>query len=249
MTPQEKGWFEEIAKNRQDAWNLVLSRRAFRNIMRGVVEKYAGFGHFVYELLQNADDVGAEAASFELRNDRLIFRHNGNVRFSVTSLASEEDENTEPGHLNAITSVGASTKVLENKIGNAIGKFGVGFKAVFKYTNRPEVYDDNMAFALEHYIVPKLIEADYPGRKAGETVFVFPFDREDKPNAREEIWRALQSLVFPTVFLNHLKHVGYRFGDQEGEYRVDGLFRVENVGPERMTVEKLSVFPVGETNG
>ena len=37
MTEQEKVWFDEIAKNRQDAWNLVLSKRAFRNIMRGVV--------------------------------------------------------------------------------------------------------------------------------------------------------------------------------------------------------------------
>ncbi len=241
MTKEEKAWFDEIAKNRQDAWNLVLSKRAFRNIMRGVVEKYAGLGHFVYELLQNADDVNATDANFELQEDRLIFRHNGNIHFTVTSLESEEDEQVEPGHLNAITSVGASTKVLENKLGNAIGKFGVGFKAVFKYTNRPEIYDDNMRFALEHYIVPKLITMDHPGRKTGETVFVFPFDREDKPNAREEIWQALQSLVFPTLFLNNLKRVGYRFGDQAGEYRVDSLFRLENVGPIGMTVQKLSV--------
>ena len=241
MTAQEKLWFNEIAQNRQDAWDLVLSKRAFRNIMRGVVEKYAGLGHFVYELLQNADDVCATDATFELRNDRLIFRHNGRVHFSVTSLASEEDEMTEPGHLNAITAVGASTKVLENKIGNAIGKFGVGFKAVFKYTNRPEVYDDNMAFALEHYIVPKLIENDFAGRMSGETVFVFPFDREDKPNAREEIWHALQSLVFPTLFLKHLKKVSYRFGDQNGEFRVESQYDAEKVGREEMDVQKLSV--------
>jgi hypothetical protein len=158
MTEQEKSWFKEIAKNREDAWNLVLSKRAFRNIMRGVVEKYAGLGHFVYELLQNADDVGATDGEFELKSDRLIFRHNGEINFTVTSLESEEDENAVSGHLNAITSVGASTKVLENKIGNAIGKFGVGFKAVFKYTNRPEIYDDNMAFALEHYIIPRPID-------------------------------------------------------------------------------------------
>ena len=141
--------------------------------------------------------------------------------------------------------------MLENKIGNAIGKFGVGFKAVFKYTNRPEIYDDNMSFALEHYIVPKQIPTDYPGRKAGETVFVFPFDREDKPNAREEIWRALQSLVFPTLFLNHLKRVEYRFGNETGEYRVDSLFHAENVGSIGMTVQKLSIVahgPSGDRN-
>lgn len=251
MTDQEKVWFDEIAQNRQDAWNLVLSRRAFRNIMRGVVEKYAGMGHFVYELLQNADDVNATEAKFELLNDRLVFRHNGNIHFTVTSLASEEDDAAETGHLNAITSVGASTKVLENKIGNAIGKFGVGFKAVFKYTNRPEIYDDNMAFALEHYIVPKLIDGNYPDRKSGETVFVFPFDREDKPKAREEIWQALRSLVFPTLFLSHLKRVTYSFGDQSGEYKVDCLFRADNVGKLRVAAQKLNVVaktPLGSRN-
>ncbi len=247
MTEQEKVWFKEIAKNREDAWNIVFSKRAFRNIMQGVVEKYAGLGHFVYELLQNADDAGATAANFELRNDRLIFRHNGGVHFSVTSLKSEDQG--ESGHLNAITSVGASAKVLENNLGNAIGKFGVGFKAVFKYTNRPEIYDDNMSFALEHYIVPKLIADDFPGRRAGETVFVLPFDRDDKPNARDEIWRALKSLVFPTLFLSHLKRLEYRFGDQLGEYRVDSLLHDENVRQHGMTVQKLSVVahaPTGE---
>lgn len=241
MTEQEKVWFDEIAQHRQRAWDDVFSDSAFIGVMHGVVEKYAGLGHFVYELLQNADDARAKEANFELYSDRLVFKHNGEERFTVTSRESERDGHSIRGHLNSLTSIGASEKIRQKNLGNVIGKFGVGFKAVFQYTNRPEIYDDNMSFALEHYIVPKLIDHDYPGRKNGETVFVFPFDREDKPNARQEIWQALQSLVFPTLFLNHLKRVAYRFGDQSGEYRVDCSFRADNVGKVGMTAQKLDV--------
>lgn len=238
MTEQEKVWFDEIAQHRQRAWDDVFSDSAFIGVMHGVVEKYAGLGHFVYELLQNADDARAKEANFELYSDRLVFKHNGEERFTVTSRESERDGHSIRGHLNSLTSIGASEKIRQKNLGNVIGKFGVGFKAVFQYTNRPEIYDDNMSFALEHYIVPKLIDHDYPGRKNGETVFVFPFDREDKPNARQEIWQALQSLVFPTLFLNHLKRVVYRFGDQSGEYRVDCSFCAQKDG---VTAQKLSV--------
>ena len=46
---------------------------------------YKGKAHFVYELLQNADDTQATEASFILEEDRLIFRHNGKVGFSIST--------------------------------------------------------------------------------------------------------------------------------------------------------------------
>lgn len=80
MTEQEKVWFDEIAQHRQRAWDDVFSDSAFIGVMHGVVEKYAGLGHFVYELLQNADDARAKEANFELYSDRLVFKHNGEER-------------------------------------------------------------------------------------------------------------------------------------------------------------------------
>ena len=226
MTEQEKVWFREIEEDRaEDA--KVFNKPAHRGYMQGIIAKYSGLGHFVYELLQNADDAHATEASFELYDNRLIFRHNGSIRFSVTSLASEHDDQSKIGHLNAITgSGGFSTKILQNETGNAIGKFGVGFKAVFQYTLTPEIYDDNMRFRLENYIVPRIIEADYVGRKLGETLFVFPFDKPNGAKSCSEIWKALNSLVYPTLFLNQLKRVNFSFaehegGEREGEYYVD----------------------------
>ena len=226
MTEQEKVWFAEIEKDREEDAK-VFNKPAHRGYMQGIIAKYSGLGHFVYELLQNADDAHATEASFDLYDDRLIFRHNGSVHFSVTSLASEHDDQSKIGHLNAITgSGGFSTKILQNETGNAIGKFGVGFKAVFQYTLTPEVYDDNMRFRLENYIVPRLIECDYPGRKSGETLFVFPFDKFDGTKSSSEIWKALTSLVYPTLFLNQLKHVTFSFNGQDGAVREEGEYYV-----------------------
>lgn len=226
MTDQEKVWFREIEQDRaEDA--KVFNKPAHRGYMQGIIAKYSGLGHFVYELLQNADDARASEASFELYHDRLIFRHNGTIHFSVTSLASEHDDQSKIGHLNAITgSGGFSTKILQNETGNAIGKFGVGFKAVFQYTLTPEIYDDNMRFRIESYIVPRLIATDHPTRKVGETLFVFPFNKPDREKSCGEIWKALNSLVYPTLFLNQLKRVkvslvGLDGVREEGEYFVD----------------------------
>ena len=57
------------------------------------------------------------------------------------------------GHINAITSIGSSSK----KSGNKIGKFGVGFKSIFKYVDVPHIEDDNFSFDLVDYIVPQII--------------------------------------------------------------------------------------------
>ena len=91
---------------------------------------------FQHVELQNADDAGATHARFELRSNELLFAHNGTRHFSISPL-EREDIDTERGTLgdiNSITSVANS-----NKKFNAIGKFGVGFKAVFHYTRTPHI--------------------------------------------------------------------------------------------------------------
>jgi len=79
-------------------------------------------------LLQNADDVGATSVRFILDNYKLVFTHNGTKLFSVSDPITEDEdsENGTLGDINAITSIANS-----NKREATIGKFGVGFKAVF----------------------------------------------------------------------------------------------------------------------
>ena len=41
------------------------------------VSMYADTAHFVFEILQNADDAGATEVVFEVSEDRLVIEHNG----------------------------------------------------------------------------------------------------------------------------------------------------------------------------
>ena len=172
----------------------ALESFRLRGVKNSVVEKYSDQAHFIYELLQNADDAKATSARFELFNDKLIFSHNGTRHFSVSNPATESQDHMNGllGDINAITAVGGSNKNDEA----TIGKFGVGFKAVFQYTRTPHIYDPNVFFKIERFIVPILLEADYPGRRSEETCFVFPFDH-DLRNANDsfnDISEKLRSL-------------------------------------------------------
>lgn len=190
--------FEALHKERElDA--RTFNKPDYKGIWSGVVDKYKEKAHFVYELLQNADDAQASEAIFQLKRDRVIFRHNGAIHFTITPV----NDFSKKGHINAITGVGNSTK--NDKDGNTIGKFGVGFKAVFQYTSEPHIYDDNFWFKIENYIVPTELNHDFTGRKEGETVFEFPF--VSPASAYKEITDRLKNLDNPILFLRHLKKV------------------------------------------
>ena len=172
-----------------------------RGLKDSVVDKYSDQAHFIYELIQNADDVGATYVTFSLYDDHLVFIHNGTRHFDISDVDHETEDSIEGtlGDLNAITSIANSNK--DKKA--TIGKFGVGFKAVFQYTNEPRIYDPFISFRIERFIVPVLIKDDFSGRKAEETAFVFPFNLEKRPapEAFDDILYKLQNLVFPTLFL------------------------------------------------
>ena len=142
MTEQEKRYFEKLTEDRSDSAK-TLEKPSMRGVKRSVVEKYSDQAHFIYELLQNADDAGATSARFVLHRDKLIFAHNGTRHFSVTNPETEDtdSQNGKLGDINAITSIANS-----NKTESSIGKFGVGFKAVFKALNnkRLVVHDEDL---------------------------------------------------------------------------------------------------------
>ncbi len=206
--------FQLLAQDREDSLRL-LNKPSMRGIRAGIVEKYSEKAHFVYELLQNADDVGASEVRFLLRKNGLYFAHNGNIHFTVTA----PDDTQNIGHINAITAIGDSTKSHTNSSslgevgrGKGIGKFGIGFKAVFQYTNTPHIYDPHISFKIRDLIVPVLLEQEaHPLRKNDETLFYFPFDRAEKTpkDAVEEIEDKLKSLQFPLLFLNNLKKINW----------------------------------------
>ncbi len=242
MTKQETIWFEALTKDRLDSAS-TLEKPSMRGVQRSVVDKYSDQAHFVYELLQNADDVKATEARFELKENGLVFKHNGTTHFTISDPATEDSDsgNGTLGHVNSITSIANS-----NKTQASIGKFGVGFKAVFQYTRTPHIYDPNFRFKLERFIVPRELKDNFSRREASETVFWFPFDHERKSKAEShsDISEKLKSLVFPVLFLSNLESVSFDAGGLTGQYSKKISKTQTAYG---MTARLISL--VSETNG
>ncbi len=211
-------YFEALVKDRSDNVK-ALEKPSMRGVKNSVIDKYSDQAHFVYELLQNADDTGATYARFKLYHDRLVFVHNGTRHFSVSNPETDDRDRKNGclGDVNAILSIGNSTKTDQD----TIGKFGVGFKAVFQYTSTPFIYDPDIRFKIERFLVPVLIEKDHSERAPDETLFEFPFNHETNTAdmAFEAISERLSSLVNPILFLSNLQEISFEFDDTKGDYR------------------------------
>ena len=138
---------------------------------------YSERTHFIYELIQNAEDARATELSFELSAGRLEVRHDGRP-------FTEDD-------VRGICGVARTTKSADL---TTIGQFGIGFKAVYAYTRTPRIYSPGEQFRIDNYVRPAAIE---PLDEAGPgTQFVFPFDHDSVPAevAAAEISAALNAL-------------------------------------------------------
>ena len=150
---------------------------------------YSERTHFIFELIQNAEDAGATELAFELFEDRLELRHDGRP-------FTEAD-------VRGVCGVGQSDKAADL---TAIGKFGIGFKSVYAYTKSPRIYSGGEAFRIESYVRPFPVEA----LAAPGTLFVFPFDHDSVSAevAAREIAAALGALQ-PRIllFLRNIKRL------------------------------------------
>lgn len=181
-----------------------------RRALERIIQLYTDKSHFVYELLQNAEDAGATRIKFLEKEDRLEVLHNG-TPFSV-------------GNLQSLCDIGMSDKSSEL---NQIGEFGVGFKSVFGicdtvylYSNPSEKDKKNgfeeFAVVINDFVKPTDIEL----KKIDEgytTKFVFPynlgFNFSGFPSYEkliEVLSRRLQNLGITTLlFMKHLQAIDY----------------------------------------
>ena len=221
LSEQQKMLIKKIYNDRTESAK-TLETPSMEGIKETVIEKYSEQAHFIYELLQNADDTKATKVRFILSRSGLIFAHNGTVHFSISDVESEAPDKNKGllGHINAITSI-AQTSKTESEI----GKFGIGFKSVFQYTNTPEIYDPPFYFAIDRFIVPEPLSSDHKERKPeeNETLFYFPFNSlKKKPaDAYTEITERLKDLNHPLLFLKNLKRIGWKNEELQWNYSKD----------------------------
>jgi hypothetical protein len=144
---------------------------------------YSERTHFIFELIQNAEDAGATELAFELFEDRLELRHDGRP-------FTEAD-------VRGVCGVGQSAKAGDL---TSIGKFGIGFKSVYAYTRTPRIHSGSEHFRIENFVRP-VAEARVT-QAPDETLFVFPFDHDAVPAevATREIAAALGALQ-PRILL------------------------------------------------
>ena len=85
-------------KNSQDqAFQIFGELAKLHSIKANTVNK-ASFQekqtNIIFELIQNADNAQAANATFELYNDKLIFRHDGKRHFTISDPTTEDDDYT-----------------------------------------------------------------------------------------------------------------------------------------------------------
>ena len=194
-----------------------------------LANRYGDRTHFIYELLQNAEDAlarrtdwrGSRAVSFDLGAGALRVSHFG-VPFD------------EPD-IRGVCGIGQGTKKLTE-----IGRFGIGFKSVFAFTDRPEIHSGSEAFAIESFVWP--IATDPIERARDETVISIPLQEGDDAAKKKAIADALSRLgTTSLLFLREIKEINWRVDGMPG-----GSYLRDEV-PEGPDVRRVTV--VGEKRG
>lgn len=195
LADKRRNWVEA---NRQNDFD--------EGILNLLTDLYPDNAHFIYELLQNAEDAHAQEVRFTLRSDAIEFQHDGAKPFSMNDV-------------DAITSIGKSPKRDDT---TNIGKFGVGFKAVFAYTETPEIQSGNIHFRINDIVVPEPIASSYSSDSFCKyTRFTLPFNNPGKSPERalSEIEKLLKRLDATSIlFLTHIRKIEYLLPDSSCGY-------------------------------
>jgi hypothetical protein len=232
-------WLHQLRQKRQ-RWVDASQENGFnRGIWNATVEKYADPTHFIFELLQNAEDTGATRASFRLHDSAIIFEHNGRP--------------FDRSDIEGITGIGNTTKLEE---ANKIGCFGIGFKSVYVVTERPEVHSTiegkPIAFSIRDLVVPELIPTSHT---ATTTQIVLPLPAQQAGDILARV-RATLDASGPRslLFLQSLTRLEWTDGSPVAQCVVedgaDGLRILRTTGTKSAASDRFLVLtrPVRRQN-
>jgi hypothetical protein len=191
--------FKKLVEESKD-W-VLLSKKLhydFDSILSGL---YNNPSHFIYEILQNAEDALAKEVKFDLFDDHLDIYHNG--------------RDFDFADIQGVTGIGISTKKSDL---TAIGKFGVGFKSVFAVTETPHIFSGDYKIRIEDFVVPTevMIDAHVKG-----TLIRLPFNH--KMRSEKEVFdlvcKKLENIGLKTLlFLKNIDEIKWRTPLGSGHY-------------------------------
>jgi hypothetical protein len=223
-----------------------------RRALERIIQLYTDKSHFVYELLQNAEDADATSIKFVQYCDRLEVLHDGKP-------FTEEN-------LQGLCDIGRSDKA-DNL--NQIGEFGVGFKSVFGICDTVKLYSvpshyrgsekiDAVPFAVE--ILDFTRPADIPEMSiepSYTTKFVFPyvigqsfsgFSTIDE--LKQVLSKKLQNLGITTLlFMKHLELIEYQIKLEDAMIEGQYLLEKVTVNDHCTLVSALGVSQTAGTQG
>ncbi len=209
-------------KQQRSKWLEATRENEFEDGILGLLsDLYPDQAHFIFELLQNAEDACASFVRFQLTKNMLSVWHDGRRLFNSQDV-------------NSITSIGQSTKKEDV---NQIGKFGIGFKAVFAYSKTPQVHSGKYNFEIRDLVCP----FEIPGiqKSKQETVFVLPFNNVSKSAELcfREIKTVFESLDHTILlFLNNIESIEWDLNGEES-----GLAVREHIADTDEELVKVSI--------
>ena len=157
-----------------------------------LANRYGDRTHFIYELLQNAED--ALAKRDNPNRGRSVHFHLSEHELRVSHFGKPFDERDVRG----ICGIAESTKDITQ-----IGRFGIGFKSVYAFTDKPEIHSGAEDFGIENFVWPVAVPEIQ--REPEETVIIMPLRDAE---AHSEIQAGLQRLgPGALVFLREIEGI------------------------------------------
>ena len=199
MTDPDLDKLRELTEE-QEKFSKLPGARNYHRALEILVRIHSDPTHFIYELIQNADDAEAKKIHFEIKDEEIRVSHDGKP-FTIEDIES-------------ITGSGNSTKKDKD---NKIGKFGIGFKSVFVVTTKPKIHSGKFNFEIEDYIIPRELKS----QKNDETIFVLPLDKETP--ASEIIEKINQFAQESLLFLNDVEEIKFSSAGKDHTYRAKEL--------------------------
>ena len=193
------------------------SKDSLNNAIRTLSnDLYSKDTHFIFELVQNAEDNEYNASEPSLY---FVLKKNdptGTLGADGALIVLNNEIGFSYENVDAICAVGESTK---SKQKGYIGEKGIGFKSVFRVSNNPHIFSNNYRFCLPEkdektglgYIVPRWIEKTHKESEHTKTNIILPL----KPDfGFEQIKKMLRDIKPETIlFLSKLKEIHIKTDD------------------------------------